>query len=389
MRPSMQLRRTTVRIFALVLFAAGLAVAAPAYSQVHKEAIIQDIAPIVADAFRDRGDGVLWEGRVSAPRAFYIRLRFSEIISPPGAAYAVVVRKANGATLTRYSANDFARTPSFYTDPLFADDVKVQVQGASLAGVSFKIDRVLRHVEATGRLAPQSIVPEWWALNELKPGTPALRLADAVAKVYVGEGFVCTGFLIAPGVLVTNFHCLEKSFSYQSTATNDVKECNDIKFQFDFDRQSAPENTTGTLCTRVLDADKDLDVSVLALEAATIIPGKGRRSVLMLATKAPGERDDVYVIHHPAGLAKKVSLGCAVFPSGPDLVEHTCSTAGGSSGAPIIGADGTVVALHFAGAFPETMTVQEIQDELATGTVFRNRSKPIATLRDRLKPFLP
>src|SRR5262245_8380491 len=91
-----------LKIFALALFAGGLAVAPPAFSQVHKEAVVQDIAPIVADTFRDRGDGVLWEGRVSAPRAFYVRLRFSEITSPPDAAYAVVVRKANGETLTRY-----------------------------------------------------------------------------------------------------------------------------------------------------------------------------------------------------------------------------------------------------------------------------------------------
>ena len=70
------------------------------------------------------------------------------------------------------------------------------------------------------------------------------------------------------------------------------------------------------------------------------------------------------------------------------MVEHTCSTAGGSSGAPVIREDGTVVALHFAGAFPETMTVGEIDEALAGGRVFRNRSKPIGILRDRLKEFV-
>ena len=109
---------------------------------------------------------------------------------------------------------------------------------------------------------------------------------------------------------------------------------------------------------------------VLALDSAAIVRAKGRRAVLALATATPAERDGVPVIHHPVGLAKKVSLGCAAFPGSAGVVEHTCGTWGGSSGAPLIGTDGKVVALHFAAASRDHDRRGRSQEALATGTVF-------------------
>jgi V8-like Glu-specific endopeptidase len=94
----------------------------------------------------------------------------------------------------------------------------------------------------------------------------------------------------------------------------------------------------------------------------------------------------VYTIHHPAGLATKVSADCKVYPTTAEQpVEHDCSTVGGSSGAPLIGRDGQVVALHFEGAYPRSMTAGEIEQALLEGRVFRNKAKPMRLVRERLQ----
>lgn len=171
--------------------------------------------------------------------------------------------------------------------------------------------------------------------------------------------------------------------------TAQPRRCDDIDFQFDFDLQPSPANSLRVTCVHVLDADEPLDFALLSIPADQIARRGARRTVLPLATAGASSGEDVYVIHHPAGLAKKVSLGCQAFPTATNLLEHTCSTVGGSSGSPVIGQNGAVVGLHFAGAYPEDWTIKEINDALARGTVFRNRSRPIQLLRDRLRAFLP
>jgi len=361
------------------------------FTQVHREATVQPLTPpLIANTYRDRGDGVLWERTVSVPGTFYIRLHFSDVVVPPVGNFMIVLRKVNGQAAERYDREQLLRLgTNFYTNFVFSDSVRVQVEGKILPqGLSFKIDRFLRHVEASGRLTPQSQVANWSNLAEIKPGSPALKLADGVSKLYIGEGFVCTGFLVGATSIITNYHCLERSFSYKTTSDNDVKLCKDVIFQFDFDRQSAPETSIMTPCIRVLDAHKNLDFALLALDSRAITRSNKSRTVLRFATERSSKKEDVFIIHHPAGLAKKISTGCETFPAAEDLTEHTCSTVGGSSGAPVMRQDGMVTALHFAGAFPEDMTVKEIEEALASGKIFRNRSKPIDLIRDRIKDFI-
>jgi V8-like Glu-specific endopeptidase len=368
-----------------------VAVVAVAYAQVYREGLVQAIEPVVANTFRDRGDGVLWEGRVGIPGSTYVRLYFSEITSPPGAEYVVVVRAGPAdKAIARYPAAVFAQSSGLYTEVLFGDVVKVQVEGQQpLSGLSFKIDRFVRQVDLIGRMSPQSVVASWYSIADLNPGDPARQLAQSIAKLYIGDGWVCSGFLISPNVLLTNFHCLKDSNAYLATAQQRKPSCSDIEMQFDFDREPASSASVRAQCLEVLDADEGLDYAALELDPSAITVGGLPRGYLRLAKQAPSSRSAAVVIHHPAGLAKKLSFCSAFATNEVGLLEHDCSTTGGSSGAPVLATDGSVIGLHFAGAFAESMTVREINDAIAEGKVFRNKSKSVDILRERLKQIIP
>jgi V8-like Glu-specific endopeptidase len=380
------------RLSLLMSFASLLACGMPhlAWGQMYREALVKPVPPLVADQFHDRGDGVLWEGRLAVRGSLYLRLFFSEITSPPSARYTVVIRGADEKAMARYPAEQFSHTSSFYTDVLFTDTVKVQVEGIPpLAGLSFKVERVTYQVDLVGRLTPESILPNWKNITEIRRGTLPLQFAESVAKLYLGGGFVCSGFLIAPNGLLTNFHCLKESFEYQQTAAQPSPRCSDISIQFDFDAQPSPTNSVRTRCVRVLGSDQGLDYALLEVDATAITSGRSPRRFLTLSTRPVSAQEEVFVIHHPAGLAKKFSLTCTAYATGhEDLLEHDCSTTGGSSGSPVINKDGTVVGLHFGGAYDESMTVKAIVDAVAKGEVFRNKAKPADRVRTRLQEFI-
>jgi len=98
----------------------------------------------------------------------------------------------------------------------------------------------------------------------------------------------------------------------------------------------------------------------------------------------------VIVIHHPAGLAVKVSFGCLAYSNHiPRVLEHDCSTVGGSSGAPLLAYDGSVIGLHHDSGVPESMTFGELRKALEAGQVFLNKAAPVSEFRQDLVRYLP
>jgi hypothetical protein len=206
-----------------------------------------------------------------------------------------------------------------------------------------------------------------------------------VAKLVIGEGTVCTGFLVAPEVILTNQHCLARSTEYAEGGATPA--CSDIEVIFDFDVQSNPARTPRSRCSAVLGADETLDYALLKLDS--VDAAAGERRVLRLSSTDAAEPVDVFVVHHPAGLAKKVSGSCRLYPAGAGLEEHDCNTTIGSSGAPLLLSDGAVAGLHFDGAYRESMTIREIQERTARGEVFRNKAKPASLIARAIAPLLP
>src|SRR5207247_674741 len=131
---------------------------------------------------------------------------FTDIVSPTGASYQIVVRGLNEKALARFDARRFAAQKDFWTGVLFSQGAIVQVQAPTVpAGLSFAIDEVIRQVDLQGRLTPQSTVPNWKSLDDLNSRDQAIGLARSIAKLYIGEGWVCTAFIVARNTLLTNY----------------------------------------------------------------------------------------------------------------------------------------------------------------------------------------
>jgi hypothetical protein len=376
-------RRELIPVGAIAILAAT---AGSALAQVHEDAVRLLAPPLVAGSFQDRGDGVLWEGRLREPDATYLRLRFEAIAVPPGTDLVVTVRAADGTALARYTAAEIAQSSSWYTEVFPTDAVRVQVTGTPpLAGVSFAITEVVRGLPQ--QLIPQSVVSNWVDVARVRQRFRDELLAS-VAKLFIGSGTTCTGFLVGPQAILTNFHCVDRSPKFQGTRDRVMPDCSDIAVHFDFDRQPAPEAVIRARCTRVLKFDRSLDYALLDLGSPPA-PGATARAPLPLADQGLTQAGSGHLVHHPAGLAKKVSQDCELRPATDGRLEHRCSTSGGSSGAPLIDDNQRVIGLHHEGAYPPGMTVEQVERLEGEGFVFWNKAKPSNLIREQIGSFLP
>jgi hypothetical protein len=248
-------------LLAVLVVTTGVATA-----QVWEDAAVRLVTPpLVARSFQDRGDGVLWEGRIQEPDAGYLRLRFGAIVVPPGVDLVVTVRAGDGTALARYTSAELARSPTWYTDVFPTDALRVQVTGTPpLDGVSFAVTEVVRGLPQ--RVIPQSVVSTWEDVARVRHRFREELLAS-VAKLFIGSGVTCTGFLVAPQAILTNFHCLDRSPAFRATQGQPAPDCSDIAVHFDFDRQPAPEAVVRARCARVLKFDRPLDYALLDLGA--------------------------------------------------------------------------------------------------------------------------
>jgi hypothetical protein len=166
----------------------------------------------------------------------------------------------------------------------------------------------------------------------------------AVARLYIVDdsnvAWTCTGFLISPGLLITNAHCFHSGTSLKSAVV-----------EFDFD--SYQQTPISRYLMRQVIMDTNLDLAAFELDEILC-----DRNPLALATFRPEIRTSLALIGHPDGEPKQVSkTGCRVtrvdLPGASAArtdFEHRCASRPGSSGSPVIDLDtGLVVGLHHYG----------------------------------------
>ncbi|PAK27265.1 hypothetical protein CJD44_05095 [Streptomyces sp. alain-838] len=183
--------------------------------------------------------------------------------------------------------------------------------------------------------------------NTLRPVSflaEGLRAAAAVAYVETTVGrrsWSGTGFLVAPGLLLTNHHVIADDGQLRGSV---------FRFGFEDDAEGRARPVSeyragpgGLLHTSPGD---ELDYSLIAIDGEP-----GRTWGWLSASRTPPRTGDrVNIVQHPAGLPKQVALQHnRIAYQGGDVIQYLTSTLPGSSGSPVLDDRWQVVAIHHSG----------------------------------------
>ena len=175
-----------------------------------------------------------------------------------------------------------------------------------------------------------------------KFGAPVARL-DMLSLNKDGDKLfgVCTANLIAPDVLLTNYHCIP-GMDPDSTVIRAIA-------VFDFLREDQTESPTFEVDISPIAADYSLDFALLRVAGN---PGT-QFGHFQLQAHSAKPNQSLFLIHHPAGMPKRLTrFRCKAYAPKPyanTLFRHRCDTLGGSSGSLLFNLDFEVVALHNKG----------------------------------------
>lgn len=186
-----------------------------------------------------------------------------------------------------------------------------------------------------------SMIPKYVIMDQDQQRTQFLELTlRETTKICENERFAdqmtvatCTGFLVAPNLLVTAGHCIQ---------TQD--DCNNNKWVFDYamtsenkDLSTVPTSNVYS-CKRIVDTKLSgiflvkKDWAVIELDR----PVKGR-TPLKLSAKAPSKGDQLVVIGSPSGLPLKIATGSVRAKRLAHFITNL-DTFAGNSGSPVFNA---------------------------------------------------
>jgi hypothetical protein len=206
-------------------------------------------------------------------------------------------------------------------------------------------------------VCPSGSNPSWENVAVLPAGIMR-ETARRVGLFVVAEGdhlSTCTATLIAPDLILTASHCL---------ATNDEARTGSFTLDFQTDasgNRPNPYKPRFYKLTRVVrsgfsrqpgDVRPGRDYSIL--QVAVHPAGLGVSPVPTRNT-VPGSGEEVFVVHHPRGTAKKVSrrpadalasVGSVFTDTRGRIILHNCDVDNGSSGSSLFDATGRIIAVN-------------------------------------------
>ncbi|MBI1948421.1 MAG: trypsin-like peptidase domain-containing protein [Deltaproteobacteria bacterium] len=182
---------------------------------------------------------------------------------------------------------------------------------------------------------------DWQEAAALPEGSAERAVSRAVAYLSIpAEGARCTGFLVAPDVIMTNQHCIPTAASAAG-----------VRALFRYE-EGGPADDAGVDCSEFLGNDAGLDFALLRCSSR---PGD-QYGVVALEATTPSRNAGVYVIHQNCDYytspecapTKKYSPGRVT--STMSEIGHDADTLGGSSGSPLFSrVTHGVVGLHHVG----------------------------------------
>ena len=182
-------------------------------------------------------------------------------------------------------------------------------------------------------------------INYLELG---IAVGRGVARIEIGDAHA-TGFLVGPGVMMTNHHVIENEadgrravaqFDYQDNASGELLVRQDYRTNPD----------------KFFYTDKVLDFTVIGVEdlSARKRPLASYPWIRLIAELGKAEKgDDVNIIQHPRGGLKQIAFRrnevIEIPESQKDFLYYTTDTEPGSSGSPCFNDQWELIALHHSG----------------------------------------
>jgi Trypsin-like peptidase domain len=331
--------------------------------QPYQDAIIRPINERVdGSEMVASGGGVYWQVELSQSDTRYIRFYFDSISSPPGLDYTIrVLSDPAGVRVAAYPAAEFGKAAYFITGMLPAGRLRVQlVSNQKPTGLSFRLVHALWQATPGQLATPQSIVPDWDPVQGLAADSPGRIAAKAVALIHIGPGEnTCTGVLVDPEIVATNYHCIELSPAFRNSSETEKPSCADVLIEFDYLVEGTVGKTGPCLAVR---ADKGLDVALLSINPESVRDASGQpRTPVPRRPATESLPTTVTVIHHPRGLPLRIDPICRLRGSSGTDILHDCATMKGSSGSPVLDEQLRWVGLHYWGPYPASWSIEKVE----------------------------
>ena len=187
------------------------------------------------------------------------------------------------------------------------------------------------------------------SVNFLLRGTLAAR---AVCRLVVDRQPIGTGFLVAPGVLLTNNHVIRDAaaaadftaeFDYEFTTEDQLRQPI-VRFRLSPERLFATSDAEGGLDFTFVAVKPTAVDGGAKLDAFGWIPLDPRRDKIL-------EGEPAVIVQHPRGEPKRLCLFSAELVDRLEqFLHYTTDTDGGSSGSPVFNRSWQLIGLHHAAA---------------------------------------
>ncbi|MER8848562.1 trypsin-like serine peptidase [Mesorhizobium australicum] len=270
--------------------------------------------------------------------------------------YALAIFDDLNREVARYNREYLRENAVFTTKPVMFGALTLKVIADQRpSDLELRIEkRFERPAEPAVPLSPSILLR---SINILVDGSKLKNATHSVAKILI-NGIPCTGFLVAPDILVTNYHCVKLAPSIERGKLSNA--CNEISVVFDYFADAVHVAPTQGRCLEIkqdwLDSNGDIALLRVGYDGVA-------RDPLPLANTLIFSEPRAFVLEHVAGRPLRVAGPCEADGDSTrapmEAIEHHCTTLGGSSGSPIMTESGLVFGMNRAGQVSENLTLGE------------------------------